>query len=1146
MTAIERRQRRGTPQTHRTDATRAPTTALLSWAWILLLWLTSAAAAPATSNPPPAANREPSAQLQRIVVESCNPESAAAAAGLRPGDELLSWQRLPTSPRLPAAASGPLLTPFHFDEVELEHGPLGPVVLHGQRGGLPRVWTVGPEAWDFTVRAFLHPDDRALYQQGWSRQADVQRGPVNDAWTRLAQQLQTAGDHGTAAWLYVLTARQIPADTGWAAAEEPLDAAARAAVQSGDTLVQIHVVETRGRIAERFDQLGKALKYYHAALDLRQQQEPQSLGVARVLNFLGVATGRHGKVHEAGILLNQALEICLDLAPEGQSTATVLNNLGIVHRRLGDLEQSEMYFKRSLDLAEHWTPNSMSVVRALMNLGLLQQTRGDLVTAQTYLQRALDITEQTDPRSPERTRVLYNLGTVSYFRGDLEGAETLVRRSLEREAPQSLGAAGCLSLLGSIAFVRSDLEAAEAYHLQALEINRQLSPGSPNVSLNLSNLSDVAARRGQLLQARAYQERAQALLEKRLPDSLPYSLGLHNLGQLALRQGELDAAERYQRQALEIQRAIDPNSLSVARSLHLLATVLSHSDAATAVALLEESLGPSFLRPAGTLEEAEAALQLARLYRQQGQLTHALSLHQRALRALEAQQLRAGGSAENHSLFAVEFSAYYHEMIELLQQARPPAWQATAFEISERYRARGLLRLMARRDLSFDQELPAALQRERRLVNAEYDRLYAELTTTPVSQERGEELRQRLIRVRQEQHELASRIRTEAPKLADLDHAVPLDLTAARAALDPGTLLLSYVIGEATSFLFAVGPGRSDFAMFELTTSHEPLAAEVERLRGLLARGTTDARVEPVLAHSRRLSALLLAPATDQIHRAERLLLVADGPLHRLPFGVLADPSVPGPPRYLAQSKSLHFAASVTVLAQLKDRRRADSAQRLVAFGDPEYTREAVAGTPASGSLPQLPGSRAEVRALQRLFPESLGFLGDAATEERVKALAGQADLVHFACHGLLNDRSPFESALALALPKNENLPEPGREERENGLLQVWEIFEELRLDADLVTLSACDTALGTEAGGEGLIGLTRAFQFAGARSVLASQWQVDDASTSQLMQRFYHYLRQGKNKAESLRLAKMDLLALPGAAHPFHWAGFQLNGDWR
>jgi CHAT domain-containing protein len=139
----------------------------------------------------------------------------------------------------------------------------------------------------------------------------------------------------------------------------------------------------------------------------------------------------------------------------------------------------------------------------------------------------------------------------------------------------------------------------------------------------------------------------------------------------------------------------------------------------------------------------------------------------------------------------------------------------------------------------------------------------------------------------------------------------------------------------------------------------------------------------------------------------------------------------------------------------------------------------------------------------------------------------------------LLDPRFPLDSALALSAPARSTRP------GDDGLLQAWEIFERLRLSADLVTLSACETALGLEAQGEGLLGLTRAFHYAGARTVLSSLWSVSDRSTAELMHRFYAHLRAGAAKDQALALAQREMLSSP-YRHPYHWAAFQLDGDWR
>ena len=191
-------------------------------------------------------------------------------------------------------------------------------------------------------------------------------------------------------------------------------------------------------------------------------------------------------------------------------------------------------------------------------------------------------------------------------------------------------------------------------------------------------------------------------------------------------------------------------------------------------------------------------------------------------------------------------------------------------------------------------------------------------------------------------------------------------------------------------------------------------------------------------------------------------------------------------------------------------------------------------------SFVRLPQSGDEVDVLGGLFaPEAKVLKGEEATEEAVKARCGEARYVHFACHGHLDPERGMESALILSLPRR-----AGRA-KENGFLQAWEIFG-LKLNADLVTLSACETGLGEEMAGEGIIGLTRAFMYAGTPSVVVSLWRVSDESTSLFMQSFYGHLKAGDTKDVALQEAMQELRANPKYSHPLFWAPFVLVGDYR
>lgn len=222
------------------------------------------------------------------------------------------------------------------------------------------------------------------------------------------------------------------------------------------------------------------------------------------------------------------------------------------------------------------------------------------------------------------------------------------------------------------------------------------------------------------------------------------------------------------------------------------------------------------------------------------------------------------------------------------------------------------------------------------------------------------------------------------------------------------------------------------------------------------------------------------------------------------------------------------------------------SPPRIAAFGDPVHPQGAQPGAEVplydgvrGRALVPLPGTRREVNEISHSFTGHVSlFLGPKATEANAKALPRGTRYIHFTCHALLNARRPLDSALALTVVN------PPSAEGGNGLPQAWEIFEDIRVDAELVTLSACESGLGKDVGGEGLVGLTRAFQYAGARSVLASLRNVADDSTADLMAVFYRKLKEGKPKDQALQDAQVFMIRHGRA--PFHWAAFQLTGDWR
>jgi CHAT domain-containing protein/Tfp pilus assembly protein PilF len=858
--------------------------------------------------------------------------------------------------------------------------------------------------------------------------------------------------------------------------------------------------------------------------------------VAATLNNLGVTALYHGDLEEAGVYFARALRIHERHAPNSLSVAQTLGNLALVTFHRGDLPAAEESFRRSLAIKQSIASDSLAVATDLRNLGFVAYRRGDLSSASAYFTQVVDIMERHAPNTMRLANNLNNLGAVAETRGDTALAESLFERALaiqEEIAPDRLGVASTLGNLALLALDNGDLGVAESYFRRVLAIQEELAPDSLGVALTLDNLGRVAAGNEDWQQAEDCYRQALEIRQRQAPRSLALASSFANLGALARQRGALVVAEEHYRRALAIRQRLAPGSMEEATSLHDIGVMLRDRD----------------------------------------QPDDALEFFARAVVALEAQEGRLGTGGEGRSVFRARHMGMFRDYLETLLEAGRPD---EAFHVLERSRAQALLAMLAERDLLFTADIPPELERERRAAAAEADRVFAALAglsfAEPAEGERGvgglapassearrQELLGELHAIRRRQEEIRARVRAASPRLAALTSPQPLDLQGTMAMLEAGTVLLSYSLAEESCHLFAVDANRGSLEVHTLETDQTRLRQQVKMLRTLI-RQPASARDE-LSGLAAALYQTLLAPAGAAIADANRLVVVPDGPLHLLPFAVLRNPSLTTGKRLVIETAPLSVVASATVLAELKRTRRPQRQDRVVGFADPLYPPKSANSAPESEwltgiglDLRSLPGARREVERLRELFgPSTRVWLGADVTEERVKSTDQDVTIVHLAAHALVNEQLPLESALALTIP------ESLEEDRDNGLLQVWEVFETVRLDADLVTLSACETALGKEVTGEGIVGLTRAFQYAGARSVLASLWNVSDASTAELMDRFYRHLEAGSSKDQALRQAQLELIhgpialsdkhghaAASDASHPYHWAAFVLVGDWQ
>ncbi|MBI2302282.1 MAG: CHAT domain-containing protein [Armatimonadetes bacterium] len=910
-----------------------------------------------------------------------------------------------------------------------------------------------------------------------------------------------------------------------------------------------------GHAAYAKKDLDGAEKAWKAALAIDERIAPESAAVAVCLGSLANVASARGDLAAAEGLHRRALAIQERLAPDSLQLAAILENLGNLAAYRDDPDAAEASFKRALAIRDRLAPNSMGVANSLLNLGHLAHQRGDLASADTFYQRGLAILERRAPDSLRVAATLLDLGNVAAARGDLVAAAVLMQRALaiqQRLAPDSPDVAGSLAELGALAHRGGDLTAAEALLTRALAIIAELAPGSLAVASCTNDLGAVALDRGDLVGAEAFLKRALAIRERLAPDSLAIASCLLNLGNVAAEQGDLTAAESDYLRAAAIRQRLAPESLDLAmawRNLSLVCLRMDRSAEALAwsdkAMLLEQrQLRQSF--PALTDREKTAFL-------------HSLWRGSRGVLSLAALRPREPGFVRAACDWTLRRKGIVlSALLEDRQALRLVGDEATAAEWKALQAARaGLSHLVV---AGPGQQSVEAYRARRDELDGEIERLLKNLA--------GKSAVLRAQRVADE---------------ADCDQVC--------RALPPGSVLVEVVDHRTVNFTakrnepqlgppryvaFVLRPSEPRPTMLDLGAA-EPIDRAVARMRSRLS----PTRQRP---DDGSLYDLVWSKIEPHLGGATRIYVSPDGQLNLLAFGALQDPTG----KFLAESYTFIYLASGRDL--LRPQVQAET-PRWVVVSNPEFGGDPGAAGAGSRTVIQdaertsltgarissLPGSKEEgekIAALARAAGAPVEELaGSAATEAKIKSAVRPA-VLHLATHGLFlpdveADTGP-DAGLYVFAPGEGPAPaapwsgnpmhrsvllltgaahslEGAKTDGEDGILTAEEVGGMDLEGTRLVCLSACDTGLGEVHKGEGVMGLRRAFQLAGAESLVMSLWRVPDAETRDLMIDFYRRFTAGESAPDAMTAAQRAFIAARRAAGqsdaPFWWAGFVVGG---
>ncbi len=803
-----------------------------------------------------------------------------------------------------------------------------------------------------------------------------------------------------------------------------------------------------------------------------------------------------------------AIDVAERLGDKG-GIARPLSNMGMIHKALGNYPQALGYFQKSIRLAEELGDKAL-LGAVLNNAGLIHSSQGNYVQALETFQKSLALSEEVGNKTVI-ARTLNNLGLVYYLQCNYTQALHYFQKglALKEQLSDKAGIVTGLNNIGLINFSQGNYAQAQDYYQRSLRVAGELGNKELFASI-LVNIGDIDSYQNRYELALKSYQRGLALAEEIGAKDL-VSQTLSNIADVFYSQGNYDKALEFAERAGEVAKQIgSPERLWPPRTI------------------------------AGKAHSARNRPEQARL------------AFEEAIAVIENIRGKLAGTEQQQEQFFENKLTPYQGMVKLLTSQNK---NAEALAYAERAKARILLDVLRSGRVNIAKAMTAQEQERERKLNSDLvllnTRISRESLRSQPASSHLAEINGQLQKARLDYEAFQTSLYVAHPELkVQRGQAQPVTAEEIAGLLpDANCALLEYVVTEEKVYLYVstktgvANQSTLDLKAYLLDIKRKDLTERVERFRKQLATRDLGFRDS-----AREMYDLLLKPANAQINGKTSLVVVPDDVLWEFPFQALQSAQN----RFVLEDYAISYAPSLTVLREMiKLRRKRTYTTRdsvsLLAMGNPALgskTTERVKLTHVDERLDRLPEAENEVKTLAQLYgaARSKVYVGADAREDRLKAVAPQFAILHLATHGILNDVSPMYSQIVLAQDEG-NVGE-------DGLLEAWEIMK-LDLKADLVVLSACETARGRVGAGEGMIGLTWALFVAGSPTTVVSHWKVDSVSTTQLMLEFHRNLRKEMNSgkkeigaARALQQAAMKLLRSNEYRHPFYWAAFVVMGD--
>ena len=889
--------------------------------------------------------------------------------------------------------------------------------------------------------------------------------------------------------------------------------------------------------AKQYDAIGKA----GLAANARSLQAAALIEAASELQASDDATS------EASFVRALALFDSAEKAQENLNLdydkAQTINNIGLTYMYRDDLVNARKYFVQAAQEFRRLNETSAEL-NPLANLAVIDHRKGRLASAVATYQRLLELIP-ADREAEWRADTLDNLATAQLLLGKSDSAlqnyvaALAIHKQLADIKGQGLSVAG----IGSTYLAIGEIEVARDYLQQSLELRRTANDGKGQVT-DLRLLANIHRFLGEFDVAHSYHEQALELATS------PVTRARVQVQQARdwIDTGELDKASSALDDATEAAQAAGAMRVAADVAYESGRLFRSRGDKQQSEIWLHRA--QDLYAGIGVRSgEAQTLRALAELVAD-NDIEAAIAYGLEALDLIEALRSQVA-DLELRAVYLGRRADYYTFLINSLVQASKMAptekasgdYLRRALQVSERSRARATVDLINEAAIDFTETVATdILERQEELEGLQISLTYQrnKLLEDNANPEKIREMAARLQTIRTELDVLESEARESSDRYAKLNDPVVLDAASMQTMLDVDTVLLQYVLDDEGGYLWVI-----------TKDTIRPVAIPDRKSVNQLARAVYEQLATPGTADSdlEALSEMIIRPAANELRTSRRVIVAADGALQYIPFSVL---SMNGGAR-LSETHDIVVVPSLTTIAAQREALvdRAAPEMTLAVVGDPVFNdgdprlvtqaNDTNKSAPEESSLTRLPFSAREVEEISGMVENDDRFVATGFDASKARIAGDQLEAyryVHFATHGIIDASQPALSRLAFSMRDSSGAAI-------DGYLHLRDIYD-LRLNADLVVLSACDTALGREIRGEGLMGLTQGFLYAGANKVVASLWQVPDRATAELMSLYYENMfKAGQDPVSALRSAQLELAADRRWRDPYFWSGFVVQGDW-